>query len=423
VPGAVYDAGMQKEKAEVLVTGRAGGAGHGRVLVMMIAGALIVQGVLRGWVAVGLLMSSGIEGQLGGLVHWRVFDGFVGWVALMILAMTEEEGMRGGWMARAVLGVGVVAFVGSLLMGEVENRAMVEIGVAGVLAIAGALVAGRQVVGLARKSKEGLNIEQLWRGVAAQWVLLWVAAEVTLRIRFWKEGVEAEETARALLFLLPVVGVVVNVMMAVGIRWWGAMREETGKVRVRAWVVAMGFVNIGAVGVIVGTVWARGVGVAGALVMIAGIAMYLIGFPKRAWRAAAGGGLVAVGFGVLAIGLLMIAGELSMQRSDVPTLYSAAWRHVLTSAQVLWLLGMGSLALAKRVPTRVAAGTKGVVLMSRWMVLAGVVFVAGVLIVGIFERDMVRGLFVGADLELAGVVLGTAVALRAGRGMRAASGQ
>ena len=277
---------------------------------------------------------------------------------------------------------------------------------------------------LARKSSEGLNIEQLWRGVAAQWVLLWVAAEVTLRIRFWKEGVEAEETARALAVLAARDGGDGERDDGGGDSLVGRVREETagGRVRVRAWMVAMGFVNVGAVGVIVGMVWARGVGVAGAVVMIAGIVMYMIGFPKRAWRTA-GGGLVAIGFVVLAIGLMMIAGELSMQRSDVPTLYSAAWRHVLTSAQVLWLLGMGSMALQQRVPARVAAGTKGVALMSRWMVLAGVVFVAGVLILGIFERDMVHGLFVGAGLELAGVVLGAAVTLRAGRGMRAASGQ
>jgi hypothetical protein len=387
------------------------------MLVLLIAVTLIVQGLLRGWVAIDLLLSNGIEGQLGGLVHWRVFDGFAGWVALMILAMTDDTDHRARPLVRAVLALGVAAFAGSLLLGDVQNRAIVEIGVAIVLAIAGLLVAGRQVIALAHQSRTGLNIEQLWRAVAAQWVLLWVAAEVTLRVRFRKEGVESEEMARSLLFLLPVIGVGGNVLMAVGIRWWTLLRNETfpGNVRIRAWVVAMAFLNIGALLVIVGSIWARGVAVCGAALMIAAIALYLIGFPRRAWRATAGGWCVPLAFGIFIIALLLMAGELLMERTAVATLYSAAWRHLLASVELFWLIGMGSMALQRQVPARIAAGTTGIASLTRWLVLTGVLAVTAVLLLTLMDRDTIRGLFVGAVLQLAGLLLGTAATLRAAR--------
>jgi hypothetical protein len=412
---------MQKNSLRVSLNRQ--NAGHASVLVMLIAAVLIVQAILRGWVAIDLLLASGIEGELGGLVHWRVFDGFTGWVALMILAMTDEADGRGRGLTRGTLAVGVAAFAISLLLGEVHDRALVEIGVAVILAVAGALVAGRQVLALAKASRQGLNVEQLWRGIASQWILLWVAAEITLRVRFSKEGVESEETARSLLFLLPILGVTPNVLMAAGIRWWGGLREEahTAKPRVRAWLVAMVFLNVGAVLVIGGSVWARGIGIAGAAFMIAGILLYLIGFPTRAWRAASGAWCVPLAFTGLGLGLLMMIGELVMQRSDVPTLYSAAWRHLLASIATLWLLGIGSLVLARRVPPRIAAGTRTLASISRWLLLLGVLFATGILLAAISDRDSLRGLFLGAALQLAAFVLATAIALRASKGLRSAS--
>ena len=392
------------------------------VLVLMVAAALLIQGMLRGWVA-GELLTAGMEGQFGGLVHWRVFDQITGWVALIILAMPDAGTGRGRILVRWILAAGLTGLVATLLWGEVGGRAMAEIGVAVLLAMAAALVVGRQMIRLAREMQKGLNIEQLWRGIAAQWVLVWVTAEMILRVRFWKDGVEAERMARTRLILLPMVGVSVNVMMAMGIRWWGSLRgrESSTGVRVRAWMVAMAMVNSGAILVIAGAVWARGLGVAGAGLMIASVALYLVGFPRNAWRG--GGLLVPLAFATLILALAMMAGEFLLQPGNVLGLewYSASWRHLLASVEVLWLAGIGGIALRQRVPTLIAAGARGPALASASMLPAGILFTAGTFAMAINDREIIRGLFVGAALQLAGVAVGTAVALRAGRAIQTAA--
>ena len=258
---------------------------------------------------------------------------------------------------------------------------------------------------------------RLSRAVAAQWVLLWIVAEVELRLRLWREGVEAEEMARTLLFLLPVVGVGVNVMMAMGIRWWGAMRgAEGGRPRVRAWVVSMALVNAGAILVATGVVRARGVGVAGAGVMCVGVALYLVGFPRNGWRR--GGVFVVIAYAILLVALAMMGGELLMERDSVPAVYAAAWRHLLGSVEVVWLAGMGGLALRRLVEERIAKSSFTAASIAGWMVFAGAIVTTMIFVLAMWDREMVRGLFVGAGLQLAGVAVGAAVVLRAGKGVR-----
>lgn len=397
-----------------------------RHLLLLIASTLLIQALLRGWVAGEILIAGGIEGQLGGLVHWRVFDGFIGWIALMILALNDDLGSKGRVPLYATLAAGVAAFSLSLLLGEVGGRAIVEIAVAGLLAIAGTWVALRQIAGLARAGKSGLNIEQLWRGIAAQWVLLWIAAEISLRLRFWKEGVESEETARSLLFILPALGVMPNILMAVGIRWatlWRDDDQKTGnRPRVRAWLVALILLNFGIVCTVIGTIWARGLGVAGAGVIIAGIALYGVGFPTNAWAAVktkGGGWLVPSAFGLLIVGLLMLGIELAMLPSDVKQHYSSAWRHLIGSVELLWLLGMGSIALQRRVPARIAAGTHVIAAISRACALLGVLCVAGIfLLAALWERDAIRGIFLGTTLQIVGILLAAAITARATLALR-----
>jgi len=408
--------GMREKVTETEASGRR----VGLVILGMIAGALIVQGILRVWVAIELLLTPGIEGQFGGLVRWRTFDQFAGWIGVLILAMAgvSERG-KNAWAETVVLAIGLIGMVASLLLGDVGGRAMVEIGVAGLLAIGTAMVAGRQILALARAAgKVGLDVEQLWRGVALQWVLLWVTVEVALRVRFWRDGVESDERARTILFLMPAVAVLPNVMMAMGIRWWGILRGvELGRPRVRAWVLAMMTLNVGAI-CVVASVWVGWLSVVGAALMIVGVGMYMLGFPAGAWRVRGGGKgsakMAPAAFGILVVGLGMMMMDGAVQRD----LYSAAWRHLLGAVSVLWLIGMGGLALETIVTERLREGTRGVGLLNGLMVLAGVLATGAILIGGIEDRSVVQGLFVGATLQLLGIIVGVAAFLRAGRGLQ-----
>jgi hypothetical protein len=124
--------------------------------------------------------------------------------------------------------------------------------------------------------------------------------------------------------------------------------------------------------------------------------------------------MVPAAFGMLVVGLGMMMMDGAVQKD----LYSAAWRHLLGAVSVLWLIGMGGLALETMVTERLRAGTRGVGLLSGLMVLAGILATGAILIGGIEDRSVVQGLFVGATLQLVGVIVGAAAVLRAGRGLR-----
>ncbi|HUO08429.1 MAG TPA: hypothetical protein VM008_09040 [Phycisphaerae bacterium] len=402
---------MNKSNAAEL---RKNGTNGGLVLLGMIVGLLLLQAILRVCVAVALLTAPGIEGQFGALVHWRIYDSVDGWVGVLLLAMAgaSERSRRAEWI---VLGAGLLGMIAAMMLGDVGGRAIVEIAVAAVLALGAALMAGRQLIGLSRAAgKIGLDLEQLWRGVALQWTLLWITAELALRIKFWRDGVEAEPRARLILFLVPTVGVLPNVMMAMGVRWWNALRGSPEKrPRVRAWLVSMGAVNVGAL-LAGASVWRPALAIAGATLMIAGIGLYFVGFPRGAWRAGGGGWLVMASFATLVIGLGMMAADDAVQRD----FYSAAWRHLLSGAIVPWLIGIGMIAMQTMVSDRLRP--HGAAIVSACMVLIGLFSAAGVFVAAVQDRSVVQGLFVGAVLQLLGIIVGGAALLRASRGRYAA---
>ncbi len=377
----------------------------------MTAALLLVQAALRVWIGIDLLTASGIEGQFGALVHWRIFDSFGGWIGILLLATANLSDSRFPRVELFLMPLGLLGLVGASLFGDVGGRAIIEIVVAGLLALGTVIIAFRQLVTLGRSARTvGVDLEQLWRGVTLQWALLWVTAEIALRIKFWRDGIEAEPRARTLLFLLPTVGLLPNVMMALGIRWWNAWRGSPEKrPRIRAWLVSIAATNIGAL-LGVGSLWLGPLAFAGAVFMALGIGMYFVGFPKNAWKESDALPLVAAAFLLLAAGLGMMAFGDTVNRE----LYSAAWRHLLSGVITLWLIGIGFLAMNSVVNDRLRA--YGVALASALLFLLGLIAATSILLASIQDRSAMQGLFVGAILQLLGIIVGTAAFARSSRG-------
>ena len=385
-----------------------------RPWIAIIAALLVVQAALRVWIGIDLLTATGLEGQFGALVHWRIFDSFAGWIGILLLATANPSDSRAPRVELFLMPLGLLGLVGASLFGDVSGRAIVEIIVASLLALGTIVIAVRQLTGLARAARTvGLDLEQLWRGLTLQWALLWVTADVALRIKFWRDGIGAEPPARTILFLLPTLGLVPNVMMALGIRWWNAWRgsppQPEKRPRIRAWLVSIAATNVGAI-LGVASLWLGPLAFAGAGFIALGIGMYFVGFPKNAWKNSGALPLVAAAFVLLAAGLALMAFDDTVQRD----LYSAAWRHLLSGIITLWLIGIGFLGMNSIVNERLRP--RGAALASALLFLLGLLAAPSILLAAIQDRSAMQGLFVGAILQLLGIIVGAAAFARSSRG-------
>ncbi|MGN6368013.1 MAG: hypothetical protein ACTHN5_07115 [Phycisphaerae bacterium] len=382
-----------------------------RFWLALAAALLLVQAALRVWISFDLLTATGIEGQFGALVHWRIFDAFAGWIGILLLATAAPTDTRFPRVERFLLPLGLLGLVGASLFGDVSGRAILEIVVSSVLALGTLAVCFRQLAALGRSARTvGLDLEQLWRGITLQWALLWITADIALRIKFWRDGIEAEPRARTILFLLPIVGLLPNVMMALGLRWWNIWRGAPDKrPRLRAWLVSLAATNVGAV-LGVASLWFSPLAIAAAFFMALGIGMYFVGFPKDAWKSSRALPFLAAAFALLAIGLVMMAFDTSVERD----LFSAAWRHLLSGILTLWLFGAGFLAMNSAVPQRLRA--PGPALASVLLFALGLLAAAAILLAAIQDRSAMQGLFVATILQLLGIIVGSAAFARASRG-------
>ena len=346
---------------------------------------------------------------------WRTLDPLVGWIALLIFALSRrlarpaERRLNAADAAILLLGL-AAAFTAAALAGS-EWRGGAELVNAVLLGLAAILCVVREfranTIGDARPgatSPPGLNIEQLWRLIASQWVLLWVAAELYLRLRM--RGAEIMDSARALLFLLPTVGVLPNVLMAVGIRWWADLlgRPRALRPRQRAWVLALVAQNLGAALLVLAPRW---LGVLGAFLLFAATVLYLVGFPapRSFWLFAA--------WAFAALGWILLALERIMQSNDQVVLlhFTAAWRIALTDGWLLiWLLACGTMALRttviarQQMPLLTLAGGGLLALGSALLVFAWLLATA--------DRAWIGWLLPGAAAQALGLLLTSLGALR-----------
>jgi hypothetical protein len=326
---------------------------------------MLLTAVWRMTLALLVLQQGTLAAGLGAVVvHWRRLDGLVGWAALLVWWMGTGGGERSLRQARRTALFAAAAGMGMALAAATIAWDQFDLGrdagswlarAADVwLAAVGLVAVVRELRRLSAEVNRGVDVMQLWRMATAQWVLAWIGAAIFLR--FWMSGDEllGNESARQLLFVLPGVGVLLNVLMTVGIRWWVAGRPAGGgaasRPRVRAWVVAMAAVNVGALLLVMRPAW---LGVPGGLLLAAGVAMYLVGFGRGGLtatapgegRRGAGGQWLMGAWAVAGLSLVLVLTERVFSLSaGGPVVglafFGAAWRHLLAvGAVLLWAVG------------------------------------------------------------------------------------
>jgi len=390
-----------------------------------------------GWhlsLASDFMLQSSIPQRALTLLRWRLLDQFTGWYALLILFAAENidavpppsGALRRIISAALILGIACTCYALAIAMGAVTFHPAgleknLELITAGLLALAAAMLVFRQLFSLAQTIGEraGFTIDQLWRLLTIQWILVWVAAEVFLRIKFRNAGgVSADERARGLLFALPAFGVLPNLMASGQIRWHGyrlAVLQKPQSFRVRAWIVAMISLNLGAVCIIGSEFAGRWFSVIGAIAVGFGVVMYHLGFPPESRRGA--GRILMASFGMLVVGVLLAAAERIRAGQQVAVLreFGAAWRFLLSpGATILWVAGIGFGAIEAFTPaTLQPSGAKRVAF---GMLLAGALAIALCFILAaVIERQWLAWVGVGCVLMWLGLLIGCAVALRSWR--------
>lgn len=383
---------------------------------------------IAGW---GGAASDAQTAGAGAPVFWQVLDPLVGWLALLILALSNRLSYPREKLANAIEGagllLGLVAWWTSAAVPEASGRSPAELAAALPLAlVAGALV-WRELRAIAAAASRGsgeaggaggMNIEQLWRLVACQWVLVWVAAELFLRFKLRGTGgggggagggVMAHASARTLLFLLPAVGVLPNVLMAVGIRWWGDLVGRPRRLvpRERAWLLALLLQNLGAALVFAGPRW---LGAVGAALMLAATALYLLGFP---FVPGIGAGLFYLAWAWAAAGVALLGLERLMEASGQPVLlhFSAAWRIALTDGLPLtWLLALGVMTLRTRL--RATLHMRQLTWAVTSLITLGIVLLAATWLLALEDRAWLHWLMAGATVEWAAILAAAVACLR-----------
>jgi len=175
------------------------------------------------------------------------------------------------------------------------------------------------------------------------WLWVWAATDLCLRIRYAGAGV-LPDAARALLIVLPVLGLATNAIYGFGLRLIPGLLNIT-RLHPRWFAPALLMHNLG---LCLFLVPHRAFGLTGAALMLAGAICYLIGMdwlrskPSRPIYGIDPRGhvLIRVAFGWLVCGLAMIVAQQVF--TGLPHAYSGAWRHALTVGFVTtMIMGVG----------------------------------------------------------------------------------
>lgn len=387
-----------------------------------------------------------LQGAGGVVIQWRQLDGLLAWVAMaMLLAMQPGAlapgGVRDkrlGMVLAAMLAVGAVCAGLAVALGESaagESGAAEALGFwgDGLLAGCGLFLAGREIRRMMRQMEgprkgktppAGLTLPELWRFIAVQWGLLMVAALLYLRVKIPAEDIAASEHIRRLEFFLPAAGAIPNAMMAGGIMGWDWILRTAGGAgaaprapRMRAWLSAMAAVNLAGVLLALRPAWA---GMAGGIVALAAIALYLLGFPREAWRGTgAKAVLMAWAIFAVAMGAQVLERIWDLANNDilaVSTFYGAAWRHLWSAGAVtLWLMGTG-LWLIERLPAGRGvrrAGTLAMVLLFAGALVTAAVFLIAAGKKGEAQLPAIQWLMAGMLPETLALLIAGAATWRA----------
>jgi len=225
-----------------------------------------------------------------------------------------------------------------------------------------------------------------------------------------------------------------NAMMAAGIGWWDQLLRAGGEKvpspptppaapRVRAWLAALVLLNAGALLLVTRTAW---LGIPGAALEMAAVGLYVLGFPRGSWRGVGGKAVLAAwGIIVIALGALLVERLFTLGNQPVAAVrfYAQAWRHLWVAGAVVWLMGMGMVALA-RLPNATRGGVSRAAGLAVGLALAGALLTAGVFLctamyTGQTQVPIMHWLLVGTAPAAAGLLVAGAVLARVGVGRQA----
>ena len=380
-------------------------------LLLLLLATLLIPAVWRLVLTLQVGFKPDIASEFGALVHLRPLDYFSGWTALALLSLADYFAAPGQRLdhriASVLLAAGLAMFVLSLLLGDASQRALLDLIVGAALALLAVHHVLRTFSSL--RSAAGLTLPDLWRLLCSQWLLVWATAEVFLHIRYHVDGIAAQESARTILLLLPAAGLLPNVLMALGIQWWGSLGGYSAErpPRWRAWLLAAVLLNVGAALVMIGANARFGWAIAGTTLMLLALLLYLAGFSRR--RAL----MVVISWTLLAAALALLLLDRVMHFSGqiVPELLAILWRHLLAVGfPTLWLLGIGVMVLRGRLaaPLQMRRLTKGICVTF----LIGALLGAGLLLAGLSNRSMIQWLWIAYALEALALIVAALVTLR-----------
>ncbi len=386
-------------------------------------GMWLLLAALAAWrviLAASVVLNPSLAGMEGmAVVQWPRLEGFAAWVAIALLILSRGLLPASVRQGRAAIVLAIVALVGMFFFGcsvaldpwtgaEGFNAAAGVVAVL-LLAMCAAAIALLEVRAILQAMQRGgATILDVWRFAAAQWGLLMAAALVYMTMAVKKDRLLVEDQFRTLAFMLPAAGVLPNAMMAAGILWWDRIVRAGGSVlpvpRVRAWMVAFLLMNLGGLLLVWRASW---MGIPGAGLEILGIIFYLIGFPREFWRGVGGKAVLAAwGLMAVAVGAMMMERVLLVWNPVISVFYSGAWRHLWMGAVVVWLMGMGAVAVGQLMPS---LRMRRIALVAIVLMVSGVVGTAGIWLVtttraGEAQVPMMEWMIVGTGLELMGIL-------------------
>jgi hypothetical protein len=244
------------------------------------------------------------------------------------------------WTAAASVLAGLLTFFAGLVHQVRVVFPVVDVAGSGFL-FAAAILFGASVTW----SLSGAAKNQRRHGLVAlvSWLWAWAGIDLWLRVRYADAPV-LPDPARALLIVLPVLGLATNAIYGFGLRLIPGLLN-IGRIRPRWFPPALIAHNVG---LCLFLVPQRSLQTIGAALMLAGAILYVIGMdalrskPSRPIYGVDPRGhiLIRVAFFWLVSGLAMALVE--QIKPDLPHAYSGAWRHALTVGFITtMILGVG----------------------------------------------------------------------------------
>jgi hypothetical protein len=242
-----------------------------------------------------------------------------------------------------------------------------EIVASGYLVAAALLTAG-EILWLLWGRPGGIELAHLFIAVAVEWLLVFASADVLLRIHYM-DKTAIPPAARFRLFEIAQLGVLANLVFAIGLRTWPGLFGITA-LRVRAWLLTLTLYNAGLILLLTGV---QTLCVTGGVVMFVGGLFFLVGlgFLRSAQHRvpAAGRGTVLLGLLWLHLALAMLV-AFCATRGPFPAMGYDPFAQAIEHAVAVGFFGTIVLGVARRLVVAVMPGPllpSTLLAMSSWI--------------------------------------------------------